>query len=508
MTVSNGLFTVTLDFGPGAFTGDARWLQIAVRCTGDSGYTALTPRQPLTAAPYALGLLPGAQVIGSATDGDGLFVHNTANIGASFGVFGRSDSTSGRGVFGLATTTGGTTYGVYGQSNSTDGRGVYGGATADSGITYGVYGRSDSSSGRGVYGEVNHASPAGLSAGVMGVNRGNTFDSIGVYGLHLGNGWGVHGKTNTGTGVFGWATAPSATTYGVYGRSDSSGGTGVYGIHHASTGTAPGVHGISNSTSPDAVGVLGEISSTNPGERSSAVRGINSGTGSNGIGVWGSHAGAGTGVLGSVGDDGTGVLGIAGNGGYGVFGAGGGSTGYAGYFSGRVEVTGNLSKSSGSFKIDHPLDPENKYLYHSFVESPDMKNIYDGVVVLDQNGEAWVELPAWFEALNRDFRYQLTCIGGYAPVYIAQEIQNNRFKIAGGNPGMKVSWQVTGIRHDPYANANRIPVEEDKPPHERGTYLHPEVYGQPAEKGLDYQRNQTLLEQSTTVPPASDSDNR
>nr|HID13009.1 hypothetical protein [Anaerolineae bacterium] len=155
--------------------------------------------------------------------------------------------------------------------------------------------------------------------------------------------------------------------------------------------------------------------------------------------------------------------------GFGVYGAC--SAGWAGFFDGHVKVTGSVFKAGGSFKIDHPLDPENKYLYHSFVESPDMKNIYDGIAMLDESGEAWVKLPDRFEALNRDFRYQLTCIGGFAPVYIAEEISGNRFKIAGGKPGMKVSWQVTGIRYDPYAEAHRIPVEENKPPEERGTYL-------------------------------------
>ena len=142
-------------------------------------------------------------------------------------------------------------------------------------------------------------------------------------------------------------------------------------------------------------------------------------------------------------------------------------------------VAGTLSKSAGSFMIDHPLDPANKYLSHSFVESPDMKNVYDGVVTLDTAGEATVEMPEWFGALNRDFRYQLTCIGGFAPVYIAEEIADNRFRIAGGTPEMKVSWQVTGIRQDAYANAHRIPVEEDKPEDERGKYAFPALFGQP-----------------------------
>jgi len=162
--------------------------------------------------------------------------------------------------------------------------------------------------------------------------------------------------------------------------------------------------------------------------------------------------------------------------------------GNAGYFSGNVTVTGTMSKGGGSFKIDHPLDPENKYLYHSFVESPDMKNVYDGVVMLDSHGEASVDLPDWFDALNRDFRYQLTAIGAPGPdLYIAEKISGNRFKIAGGKPGMEVSWQVTGIRQDAFANAHRIPVEEDKPDEERGNYLYPREHGMAEKAGIDYQ---------------------
>jgi hypothetical protein len=93
-------------------------------------------------------------------------------------------------------------------------------------------------------------------------------------------------------------------------------------------------------------------------------------------------------------------------------------------------------------------------------------------------------MPAWFEALNQEFRYQLTCIGGYAPVYIEETISENRFKIAGGLPGLEVSWQVTGVRHDPYAQQHRIPVEEEKPQRERGTYLHPALYGMPESMGV------------------------
>jgi hypothetical protein len=158
---------------------------------------------------------------------------------------------------------------------------------------------------------------------------------------------------------------------------------------------------------------------------------------------------------------------------------------YAGYFGGDVRVTGTLSKGAGGFQIDHPLDPEGKYLQHSFVESPDMMNVYNGNVTLDASGRAWVDLPAWFEALNRDFRYQLTPIGAPAPdLHVAERISGNRFAIAGGPPGVEVSWQVTGIRHDPYADANRIEVEVEKPPEERETYLHPQARGVPEARGL------------------------
>jgi hypothetical protein len=152
--------------------------------------------------------------------------------------------------------------------------------------------------------------------------------------------------------------------------------------------------------------------------------------------------------------------------------------------AGNLTVTGSITAGTKDFKIDHPLDPANKYLYHTSVESPDMKNIYDGTIVLDANGEGEIQLPEYFEALNQDFRYQLTCIGGFAPVYVAQEIKNNSFRIGGGTSGLKVSWQVTGIRHDAYAESHRGPVEVEKPVEERGHYLHPELFGASPDKAI------------------------
>jgi hypothetical protein len=156
----------------------------------------------------------------------------------------------------------------------------------------------------------------------------------------------------------------------------------------------------------------------------------------------------------------------------------------AGLFEGDVQVRGGLAKSFGSFMIDHPLAPTQKYLFHSFVESPDMLNIYNGNVITDREGAAWIELPSYFEALNKDFRYQLTVIGGPYTAYVAQEIQNNRFRIQTSQPGVKVSWQVTGIRKDPVAEKYRIQPEVEKKGSEKGKYLHPEAYNQPEELGI------------------------
>jgi len=159
----------------------------------------------------------------------------------------------------------------------------------------------------------------------------------------------------------------------------------------------------------------------------------------------------------------------------------------------RIRALGHLSAflltaTIKLFRIDHPLDPANKYLSHASVESPDLKTFYDGIAELDSNGEAVVELPEWFESLNKDFRYQLTGIGGFAPIYIAEEITNNRFKIAGGNPGMKVCWQVTSVRHDAVVQATPMVVEEDKPEDEKGYYQNPEAHGQPKEMGIRWKR--------------------
>jgi hypothetical protein len=161
------------------------------------------------------------------------------------------------------------------------------------------------------------------------------------------------------------------------------------------------------------------------------------------------------------------------------------SGGYAGLFNGDVRVTGTLQKGSSNFEIDHPLDPANKFLRHSGIECDEMKNLYDGFAEMDADGRGEVVLTDWCEALNENFRYQLTPIGAAAPdLHIAGEVRDGRFTIAGGQPGMKVCWQISGVRHDAYARAHPLQVETEKSPEEAGLFVHPQEHDEPAERSL------------------------
>jgi trimeric autotransporter adhesin len=422
------------------------------------------------------------EAITASTTGTGVLGDASAATGATFGVTGKSASSTGTGVLGQATAASGANFGVYGATASPAGIAVDGNATTGTGVAgvtsgptgYGVYGANAATTGTayGVYGAT--ASAAGI--GTLGLATASSGSTFGVYGSTVSSaGFGVEGNATAGTGVAGVTSGPTgygvyganaATTgaaYGVYGTTASTAGIGTVGQATAASGTTYGVYG--STVSPAGTAVYGTatggtgVAGGSSGATGYGVYGANNATSGNAIGVYGNSSSAtGIGVSANATAGGTALLAIA---------TGGGT---AGKFTGPVVINGNLtvngtvSKLGGSFRIDHPLDPEHKYLYHSFVESPDMMNIYNGVVTLSHRGDAVVTLPEWFEALNRDFRYQLTCIGGFAPVYVASEVSGNQFKIGGGKAGMKISWQVTGIRKDAFANEHRIPVEENKAP--------------------------------------------
>jgi len=320
-----------------------------------------------------------------------------------------------------------------------------------------------------------------------------------------------------GTALMGYTTTATGTTRGVYGRVDSPNGDGVQGRNAGAAGTGAGVraYGVNNqginattdSSTKSAIyaDATAATSSASSDYTSRGVSGYAHGDGavafifpnpSTGIfgssdytgptggstsGVWGESVNA---------TGGAAIRAINWDAGYGInaFSA----SGTAGNFAGDVVVTGDLSvsgtvsKGGGSFRVDHPQDPANRYLVHSFVESPDMLNVYSGNVTTNGAGVATVKLPAYFGLVNKDLRYQLTTIGAQAQAWVQSEVKDGVFQVATDKPSTKVSWQVTAVRSDPWANANRIAVEVDKPAAERGTYLHPELYGQPAEKGRGY----------------------
>ena len=153
----------------------------------------------------------------------------------------------------------------------------------------------------------------------------------------------------------------------------------------------------------------------------------------------------------------------------------------AGYFSEDVNIGGNLNVSgTKNFRIDHPFDPTGSYLVHAAVESSEVLNQYSGTANLDEDGTVRIELESWFGAINTDLRYQLTAIGAAAPnLHISREVVDNSFEIAGGSPGLKVSWQITARRNDAYLQHHPFEVEVPKTGVESGTYLCPECHDQP-----------------------------
>jgi hypothetical protein len=241
------------------------------------------------------------------------------------------------------------------------------------------------------------------------------------------------------------------------------------------------------------------------------------GTGGRGILSFGGegiagNGGTGVSAFGGVGQDGDGGNGVFADGGVGlgpgnrggagiVALAGGGGQdaddGLAGDFDGDVSISGDLNVTgTKNFKIDHPLDPANKYLVHAAVESSEILNVYSGNAVTDASGEAVVTLPDWFEAVNTDVRYQLTVVGAFAQAIVAEKVTNNRFTIRTDVPSVEVSWLVTGVRSDATSKKQTFKAEQEKAERERGYYLTPEAFDQPAERGMVWARYPKLMKQS------------
>jgi hypothetical protein len=417
----------------------------------------------------------------NASDKSGVFGFSPNGVGlrgitqssAKLGIFGSNDSTkppTGGGAGGA---------GVFGLTHSPGGAGVFGSNLADKGV--GVFGICN--------GPLNQGSAPGaafdldIQAGVWGDNEGGGY---GVRGTSMGA-QGTVGVLGLGAllGVEGFGA-----TQGVSGQATGDSGVGVLGV-----GIKAGVEGQAGGASGH-VGVLGRSSGLGASDpiTTEALTSEAGALKAGGRGMFGIGVNVGVQGISTTGHgiDGFSIsgIGVAGGAGgtepnsVGIFGVSRGGASFAGKFQGNVDIQGNLTKSGGGFRVDHPLAPTESYLNHSFVESSERKNVYDGIAVLDEDGQAVVELPAWFEALNREVRYQLTCLGLFAPVYISRKLSNCRFAIAGGAPRMEISWQITGIRSDKWAQANPLYVEEEKHQLERGCYRHAEVYAESSYKGV------------------------
>jgi hypothetical protein len=320
-------------------------------------------------------------------------------------------------------------------------------------------------------------------------NTADTFTVINTSGVGA-----IHGLSTNSNGVWGESTNWDGVYAlgGRFGVNASGASQGVVGVATGATGVQFGLNGAIVSTTAGAAGVLGQAAGGPPVNyaqnvgTSLGVFGVAKGSTYAVVGVsnpagWAGHFITQDPTTGNLLSE---VL-LAPNSSIAAAFYGNVSITSSAGGAGTLNVLGFITKAGGGFKIDDPLDPENKYLYHSFVESPDMMNIYNGIIELDALGEAIVQLPAYFEALNKDFRYQLTSIGQSQPnLYVADEIQNLQFRIAGGKPHAKASWQVTGVRQDPVANANRYISEVAKEPEAKGYYLHTAAYKQPADKDL------------------------
>jgi hypothetical protein len=356
---------------------------------------------------------------------------------------------------------------------------------------------STSAAGVGVMGESLNTTTSNGPAGV----QGNAMAGIGVYGTSstgpaiMGESGSVAvlGKNYVASGKALQAWQTGSAGYGVYSQATASNGVGVYSSANTAiqaVGTALGISASASASNSTA------ISASVSASGSTAVYALNSS--SLGFAIYAANTAASPYAViwgDAYGDNTPAVYGAAGGvNSAGIYGHDNGTSSYAGYFIGKVTVTGYLAKSGGGFLIDHPQDPANKFLYHHFVESPDMKNIYDGVAVLDEKGSATIGLPGYFEATNSDFRYQLTAMGKAMPeLHVSSEVKGCSFAIAGGVPGGTISWMVTGIRADKWAKENHPGVEVEKVGEEKGLFIHPHLEGFGKDKAIQHHERNPMI---------------
>jgi len=221
--VNDGLFTVELDFGQGVFDGHKRWLGVGVKCPATTNIawipTRLSPRQPVTATPYALYAAGGPGGTGEfwAANGDNIYNTNAANVGIG------TDAPVA--TLQVLNTAGGHTIWAEGPNI-----GLLAYRRGTTGTWPAIHAECDSLTNgtSGIRGKITTETPGVDASGVYGINAGTGENGNGVRGYHAGGGVGVKGETLTGIGVYGIATADSGTTYGLRGETTSPDGYAGY----------------------------------------------------------------------------------------------------------------------------------------------------------------------------------------------------------------------------------------------------------------------------------------
>lgn len=456
LAIVDGRFDAYLDFGPEVFTTtNARWLDIQVRSPsgGSGGYTPLMPRQRLTPAPVAIYALSGnASALAPGVYGNAVQFTNSANTfgGSGAGLVGLNASNLGSGTIPSARLGG-----LYSNALTLNNT-----ANTFAGSGAGLTGLNAGNISSGTL------STARLSSDVPLRSAFNTFSSSNTFNQHtwmtsagfseyvtINNRLGV-GSSNTHNDALLFVTSLALTPIQAQHSSTLTGSRAILGWATATSGNTRGVYGRADS--PGGFAVYGFV----------PTQGMNP----------------------------VGVLGEGGVGRYGV------------YSIGPFAASG-----SKAFQIDHPDDPENKYLMHYSAESPEVINFYRGTVQLDDAGEALVKLPHYFAKINKGPSYTLTAIGAPMPsLHIAVEISEESllageaagpadaaptcwFRIAGGAPRGRVSWRVEAERNDLWMRIAGAEVEADKPEPHKGTYLDPSLYNLGRERALTYDPNPPQL---------------
>jgi hypothetical protein len=439
LTPVDGLFTRNLDFGVNPYVTDApRFLEIKVRSAGSGLFTTL-PRQRLTAAPHSLTTR-------------GMNVNSAGSVG-------------------IGTTTPDNIFEVVAPANPSIGLRQFGGSKFEVAVAAAVANWSQSaaandavlrSSGGSAIHLLSGSGEAALTvAGSNNVGIGTTAPDAKLQIDRVPDGGKVLLLNNP---IATWASGDIFNSFRYIQTASPLATDGNWKqFNVAPGGVSIGYPNTPVYNSSDAMYVNGSVGiGTNVPSHKLTVRGAGNTMrliGPTGEFEWNSRMNLGDGGFVSISENDDDFLDLTGRNG--------------------IRAVNTFSAPVKNFRIDHPSNPANMILNHGCIESDQYVNLYRGNAVIGNDGGVWIQLPSWMSDLNTDFSYQLTSIGAAQPnLFVAVEVnKSNQFRVAGGIPGAKVSWQITGVRHDAYVQANPLIVEEVKQPKDQGTYLSPNSFG-------------------------------